>query len=30
MTKEEYLAFWQELTHAQEAEVHGFEDRQRL
>ena len=27
MTVEEYLAFWQELTHAQEAEVHGFEDR---
>ena len=27
MEKEEYLAFWQELTHAQEAEVHGFEDR---
>ena len=27
MTKEEYEAFWQELTHAQEAEVHGFEDR---
>ena len=26
MEKEEYLAFWQELTHAQEAEVHGFED----
>ena len=26
MTKEEYEAFWQELTHAQEAEVHGFED----
>ena len=26
MTEEEYLAFWQELTHAQEAEVHGFED----
>ena len=25
--KEEYLAFWRELTHAQEAEVHGFEDR---
>ena len=27
MEKEEYLAFWRELTHAQEAEVHGFEDR---
>lgn len=27
MEKEEYLAFWQDLTHAQEAEVHGFEDR---
>lgn len=27
MEKEEYLAFWQELTQAQEAEVHGFEDR---
>ena len=27
MEKEEYLAFWQELTHAQEAEVHGFEDK---
>ena len=27
MEKEDYLAFWQELTHAQEAEVHGFEDR---
>ena len=27
MDREEYLAFWQELTHAQEAEVHGFEDR---
>ena len=26
MTEEEYEAFWQELTHAQEAEVHGFED----
>ena len=26
MTEEEYQAFWQELTHAQEAEVHGFED----
>ena len=27
MEKEEYLAFWHELTAAQEAEVHGFEDR---
>ena len=27
MDREEYLAFWQELIHAQEAEVHGFEDR---
>ena len=27
MTREEYLAFWQELTTAQEAEVHGFEDK---
>ena len=27
MTKEEYLAFWQALTTAQEAEVHGFEDK---
>ena len=27
MEKEEYLAFWQELIHAQEAEVHGFEDK---
>ena len=26
MTEEEYLAFWQALTTAQEAEVHGFED----
>ena len=26
MTQEEYQAFWQELTCAQEAEVHGFED----
>ena len=26
MTEEEYEAFWQELIHAQEAEVHGFED----
>ena len=27
MTEEEYDAFWQELTTAQEAEVHGFEDK---
>ncbi len=27
MSAEEYRAFWQELTHAQEAEVHGFEDK---
>ena len=27
MTREEYLAFWQELCAAQEAEVHGFEDK---
>ena len=27
MTEDEYLAFWQELTTAQEAEVHGFEDK---
>lgn len=26
MTKEEYDVFWNELTQAQEAEVHGFED----
>ncbi len=26
MTKEEYLAFWKELTQAQEAPVHGFDD----
>ena len=26
-TKEEYTAFWQALTTAQEAEVHGFEDQ---
>jgi len=26
MTREEYDLFWQELTTAQEAEVHGFED----
>ena len=28
MTEAEYDAFWKELTTAQEAEVHGFEDRQ--
>ena len=27
MDKEEYLAFWKELINAQEAEVHGFEDK---
>ena len=27
MTEEEYKAFWTELTRAQEAEVHGFEDK---
>ena len=27
MTEEEYLAFWKALTTAQEAEVHGFEDK---
>ena len=27
MSEEEYKAFWQELTTAQEAEVHGFEDK---
>jgi len=26
MSEEEYLAFWKELTAAEEAEVHGFED----
>ena len=26
MTEEEYLAFWQELTTAREAAVHGFDD----
>ena len=26
LSKEEYLSFWQELTTAQGAEVHGFED----
>ena len=28
MTEEEYTAFWQALTAAQEAQVHGFEDKQ--
>mgnify|MGYP000795419841 FL=1 len=27
MTEEEYDAFWKELTTAQEAPVHGFEDK---
>ncbi len=27
MTQEEYLTFWKELCTAQEAEVHGFEDK---
>ena len=27
MTEEEYLAFWQALTTAEEAPVHGFEDK---
>ena len=27
LSQEEYLAFWGELCHAQEAEVHGFEDK---
>ena len=27
MSKEEYLAFWQALIAAEEAEVHGFEDK---
>ena len=27
MTEEEYLAFWEELTKAEEAPVHGFEDK---
>jgi len=27
MNREEYLAFWKELCDAQEAEVHGFEDK---
>lgn len=26
MNEEEYRAFWEELIHAQEAEIHGFED----
>ena len=26
LTEEEYDVFWRELIHAQEAEVHGFED----
>ena len=26
MTKDEYLAFWEELISAQEAEIHGFDD----
>ena len=28
MDKEQYLAFWQELCQAEEAPVHGFEDKQ--
>ena len=28
LNKEQYLDFWQELRTAQEAEVHGFEDKQ--
>ncbi len=28
LSQEEYLAFWQALRTAQEAEVHGFEDKQ--
>lgn len=28
LSREEYLAFWRELCAAQEAEVHGFEDKQ--
>ena len=28
LSREEYLAFWQELRMAEEAEVHGFEDSQ--
>lgn len=27
MTQEEYLAFWEALTQAEEAQVHGFEDK---
>ena len=27
LSEEEYLAFWRELTGAEEAEVHGFEDK---
>ncbi len=27
MSQEEYKAFWSELIHAEEAEVHGFEDK---
>lgn len=27
MTQEEYTEFWRELTQAQEAQVHGFEDK---
>ena len=27
LSEEEYLAFWRELCQAQEAEVHGFEDK---
>ncbi len=27
LSEEEYLAFWKELCRAQEAEVHGFEDK---
>ncbi len=27
MSQEEYKAFWAELIHAEEAEVHGFEDK---
>ena len=30
MTEEEYDAFWKELTTAQEAPVHGFEDRKSV
>ena len=28
LSREEYLAFWRELCQAEEAEVHGFEDKQ--